>query len=68
VTPTAIRLRAQPEPLTQAALVRVTGLHPNTVREHLENLVRRGLVARSLAEPEGRGRPAWLYASTAAQR
>jgi len=60
-------LRAQPEPLTQAALVRSTGLHPNTVREHLENLVRRGLVARSRAEPEGRGRPAWLYELTAVQ-
>jgi len=68
-SPTAIleTLHGQPEPLTQAALVRVTGLHPNTVREHLENLVHRGLVARSRAEPEGRGRPAWLYESTGAQ-
>lgn len=57
-------LREQPEPLTLAALVRATGLHPNTVREHLETLVRRGLVARSRAEPEGRGRPAWLYEVT----
>ena len=68
-SPTAIleTLREQSESLTQAALVRVTGLHPNTVREHLENLVRRGLVARTRSEPEGRGRPAWLYQSTAAQ-
>ena len=44
----------------------MTGLHPNTVREHLETLVGRGLVARSRAEPEGRGRPAWLYESTPA--
>ena len=60
-------LRDQPEPLTQAALVRVTGLHANTVREHLQTLVRRGLVARSRAEPKGRGRPAWLYELTAVQ-
>lgn len=68
-TPTTIveMLRDQPEPLTQAALARATGLHPNTVREHLENLVRRGLVARSRAEPESRGRPAWLYELTAEQ-
>jgi predicted ArsR family transcriptional regulator len=68
-SPTAIldTLRGQSEPLTQAALVRVTGLHPNTVREHLETLVHRGLVARSRAEPKGRGRPAWLYASIAAE-
>lgn len=55
------RLRGQPEPLTQAALVTATGLHPNTVREHLDGLVRRGLVRRFTAEPSGRGRPAWLY-------
>lgn len=60
-------LQAQPEPLTQAALVRATGLHPNTVREHLQTLVRRGLVMRSRAEPEGRGRPAWRYEPTAVQ-
>lgn len=68
-SPAAIldRLRGQPEPLTQAALARATGLHPNTVREHLETLVRRGLVARTRAEPEGRGRPAWLYEVTAVQ-
>lgn len=58
------RLRAQPEPLTQAALVTVTGLHPNTVREHLEGLLRLGLVRRSTAVPHGRGRPAWLYETT----
>jgi predicted ArsR family transcriptional regulator len=54
------------EPLSQAALVRATGLHASTVREHVESLVRRGLVARTRAAPEGRGRPAWLYAPTAA--
>lgn len=57
-------LRGQPEPLTLAALTRTTGLHGNTVREHLDVLVRRGLVARHRAEPEGRGRPAWLYRLT----
>ena len=68
-TPAAIvaMLREQPEPLTQAAVARATGLHANTVREHLDNLVRRGLVSRTRAEPEGRGRPAWLYALTAVE-
>jgi predicted ArsR family transcriptional regulator len=55
------RLKDQPEPTTQAALVAATGLHENTVREHLTGLVRRGLVRRFRAEPSGRGRPAWLY-------
>lgn len=54
-------LRDQPQPLTLGALVQITGLHPNTVREHLDALVRRGLVRRSTAAPSGRGRPAHLY-------
>lgn len=57
-------LEAQPEPTTLAALVSTTGLHANTVREHLEALERRGLVNRRRAEPHGRGRPAWLYQAT----
>lgn len=54
-------LRDQPQPVTQVTLVAVTGLHANTVREHLEGLLRRGLVRRTRAEPAGRGRPPWLY-------
>lgn len=57
-------LRAQAEPLTLAALTRTIGLHANTVREHLDVLVRRGLAQRHRAEPGGRGRPAWLYSAT----
>lgn len=59
-------LRGQPEPLGLAALARTTRLHGNTVREHLDELVRRGLVARRRDAPRGRGRPAWLYAATGA--
>lgn len=55
------RLTNQPEPLTLPSLVRATGLHENTVREHLSALVRSGLVRRERAIPEGRGRPPWLY-------
>jgi predicted ArsR family transcriptional regulator len=58
------RLRDQPEPVTLAALLQVTGLHENTVREHLNGLVRAGFVRRHRSEPSGRGRPAWLYEST----
>lgn len=58
------QVRDQPEPVTQAALARITGLHPNTVREHLEGLLRAGLVRRSTAPPQGRGRPAWLWETT----
>jgi predicted ArsR family transcriptional regulator len=58
------RLRGQPEPTTLAALVATTGLHPNTVREHLEALEKSGLVSRHRSTPSGRGRPAWLYRAT----
>ena len=57
-------LQAQPEPTTLAALVSASGLHANTVREHLEALERDGLVTREAATPTGRGRPAWLYEAT----
>src|SRR3546814_19477184 len=59
------QLRGQPEPTTLAALVRLSGLHTNTVREHLDALVADGLVRRERALPSGRGRPAWLYETTA---
>jgi predicted ArsR family transcriptional regulator len=48
-------------PSSLAALSQATGLHPNTLREHLEALLARGLVRRFRAAPSGRGRPAWLY-------
>ncbi|MGZ4631731.1 MAG: helix-turn-helix transcriptional regulator [Actinomycetes bacterium] len=57
-------LAAQPEPTTLAALSASTGLHANTVREHLEALEGRGLVQRQPSAPHGRGRPAWLYQAT----
>lgn len=58
------RLRDQPEPVTLAALVRSTGLHENTLREHLDALLRAGLVQRERSAPQGRGRPAWRYRAT----
>ena len=57
-------LRGRPEPVGLADLVVETGLHRNTVREHMDALIDEGLVARHRAPAEGRGRPAWLYAAT----
>lgn len=54
-------------PRNLADLSNATGLHPNTLREHLEALVARGLARRFRAAPHGRGRPAWLYEATAAE-
>lgn len=50
--------------MTLAVLAGETTLHPNTVREHLDTLVRAGLAARTRGRPVGRGRPAWTYAAT----
>lgn len=54
-------LQQAPESLTASALADSLGQHTNTVREHLEALVERGLATRFQADPEGRGRPAWRY-------
>lgn len=54
-------LREADAPRTLADLAETTGLHANTLREHLEALTARGLVERHRAAPSGRGRPAWLY-------
>ena len=61
-------LRAQAEPTSLAGLVALSGLHANTVREHLDALVQHGLARRSQAPASGRGRPAWLYRATGVQR
>ncbi|AZL11275.1 transcriptional regulator [Brevibacterium aurantiacum] len=57
-------LSAQAEPVTIGALSAMTGLHGNTVREHLEGLIAAGCAAKERAPSQGRGRPAWLYFAT----
>jgi predicted ArsR family transcriptional regulator len=54
-------LSRQADPVSIDAIVRTTGRHANTVREQLSWLVKAGLVERTKAFSEGRGRPAWLY-------
>ncbi len=57
-------LQASAGPVGLAQLSESTGLHPNTLREHLEPLVARGLARRFRSAPSGRGRPAWLFEAT----
>lgn len=57
-------LRAERKAVSLSALVSASGLHRNTVREHMDALLEEGLVERQRAEAEGRGRPAWLYRAT----
>jgi predicted ArsR family transcriptional regulator len=55
-------LRASDDPLGVTELAERVGVHPNTVRFHLDALVAQGLVDRRLEEPSGRGRPRTVHA------
>jgi predicted ArsR family transcriptional regulator len=56
-------------PLTVAELTAEIGGHPNTIREHLQNLFEGGLATQNPQAPTGRGRPSIGYsASTAGSR
>ncbi|MFS0866673.1 ArsR family transcriptional regulator [Microbacterium sp. 179-B 1A2 NHS] len=46
---------------TVGDLVTATGLHANTVREHLRRLIERGFVATEIEKRTTRGRPRVLY-------
>jgi predicted ArsR family transcriptional regulator len=52
-------------PLTVEDIAQVTGLHPNTIRTHLEVLRAAGRVDRTRQDAQGRGRPKWLYSPAA---
>ena len=55
-------LRSSDDPLGVTELAERLGIHPNTVRFHLDALVTQGLVDRRLEEPSGRGRPRTVHA------
>ncbi|HEX6139621.1 MAG TPA: helix-turn-helix domain-containing protein, partial [Candidatus Limnocylindria bacterium] len=57
-------LRAADGPMGVRQLADAVGLHPNSVREQLDQLVGAGLAVRDVASPAGRGRPAMRYAAT----
>ena len=51
--------------LDSRELGRLLGLHPNTIRSHVEKLIEAGLVQEALAPAAGRGRPRVLYEAVA---
>lgn len=55
-------LRAAGGPLGVAELAGRVGVHPNTVRFHLDALVAEGSVHRQVEQPAGPGRPRTVYA------
>lgn len=56
-------LRQADGPVGVRELAETVGLHPNSAREQLDQLVDAGLVVRRVAPPAGRGRPGLLYAA-----
>jgi predicted ArsR family transcriptional regulator len=54
-------VRAADAGLTAADVVAQIGLHPSTVRAHLEQLVEAGLLMKARASDGAPGRPAWRY-------
>jgi predicted ArsR family transcriptional regulator len=52
------------EGLTAAEVVEATGLHPSTVRAHLDQLTESGLLTRHRRGDGSPGRPAWRYQAT----
>ncbi|GAA0909969.1 helix-turn-helix transcriptional regulator [Streptomyces thermoalcalitolerans] len=55
-------LRAAARPLGVAETAERIGVHPNTVRFHLDALVAEGMVVRQAEAPSGPGRPRTVYA------
>lgn len=54
-------LREARGPLGIAEVAQLLGIHPNTVRFHVDHLVERGLVEQVPTSPRGPGRPASMF-------
>lgn len=54
-------VRRAADGLTAAQVAQVTGLHPSTVRTHLDQLTESGLLIRHRQSDGSPGRPAWRY-------
>ncbi|WP_459971729.1 helix-turn-helix transcriptional regulator [Mycobacterium sp. MUNTM1] len=54
-------LRASPDPMSIAGIATVLGVHPNTVRFHLDGLVADGQVEHVELDRKGPGRPPLMF-------
>ncbi|MFZ1163063.1 helix-turn-helix transcriptional regulator [Mycobacterium sp.] len=57
-------LKAAPDPMGITAIAEVLGVHPNTVRFHLDNLVSEGRVEQVEPGRRGPGRPPLMFRAT----
>ncbi|MDZ7577008.1 MAG: hypothetical protein U0904_02350 [Candidatus Nanopelagicales bacterium] len=60
-------VRSSPGPVSVNELRAATGLHANTIREHLDVLLESDTIRRELGPTAGRGRPPWLYSAGATE-
>lgn len=56
-------IQAHPEGIQVAQIGKALGMHPNTVRGHLDELMAAGVITRSVIPAEGRGRPSHSYSA-----
>lgn len=54
-------IQDNPDGIQVAEIGKVLGMHPNTVRGHLEELLSARVVSRRVAPGAGRGRPSYIY-------
>ena len=60
-------IQENPGGIQVAEIGKTLGMHPNTVRGHLEELMSAGVVSRRVAPGTGRGRPSHIYTARVAR-
>ena len=60
-------IQENPDGIQVAEIGKALGMHPNTVRGHLEELLSAGVVSRRVAPGTGRGRPSHIYTARVAR-
>ncbi|OHQ55092.1 hypothetical protein HMPREF2617_01780 [Corynebacterium sp. HMSC070H05] len=60
-------VQRHPEGVQVAEIGEALGMHPNTVRGHLDELMSAGVVSRHVATGSGRGRPSHVYTARVAR-
>ena len=60
-------IQENPDGIQVAEIGKALGMHPNTVRGHLEELLSAGVVFRRVAPGTGRGRPSHIYTARVAR-
>lgn len=60
-------IQENPDGIQVAEIGKALGMHPNTVRGHLEELMSAGVVSRRVAPGTGRGRPSHIYTARVAR-